>query len=91
MDPTVLILIISAEGAIILALGGLISKAIFRMSDSINDLTQTLATFVKKDDCKDDMGAHCDKISALETRVASNETAVAELKTKVEVLHSKDN
>ena len=83
----VLIIIASAEGAIILFLGGLIAKAIFKMSDSISGLTKTLTDFVKKDDCKEDMGEHCGKIDSLEKRIDKNEKALAELKAKAEIWH----
>lgn len=82
-----LIIIAGAEGAIILFLGGLIAKAIFRMSDSISDLTAALTDFVKKDDCKTDMGEHCSKIDSLEYRVDKAEKSFAELKAKAEVWH----
>lgn len=85
-----LVIVASAEGAIILALGGLIAKAIFRMSDSINNLTQTLANFVKKDDCKEDMGKHCGKIDALEKRIDKGEKAFEALKAKAEIWHERD-
>ena len=84
---TILIIIASAEGAIILFLGGLIAKAIFKMSDSIQGLTTALTEFVKKDDCKTDMGEHCSKIDSLEYRIDKNEKALAELKAKAEVWH----
>ena len=83
----ILIIIASAEGAIILFLGGLIAKAIFRMSDSISALTAALTDFVKKDDCKEDMGEHCSKIDSLEFRIDRSEKAFAELKAKAEVWH----
>lgn len=83
----VLIIIASAEGAIILFLGGLIAKAIFKMSDSISGLTKALTDFVKKDDCKEDMGEHCGKIDSLEKRIDKNEKALAELKAKAEIWH----
>ena len=83
----ILIIIASAEGAIILFLGGLIAKAIFRMSDSISALTAALTDFVKKDDCKEDMGDHCTKINGLEYRMDKHEKAFAELKAKAEVWH----
>lgn len=83
----VLIIIAGAEGAIILFLGGLIAKAIFRMSDSISALTAALTDFVKKDDCKTDMGEHCSKIDSLEYRVDKAEKSFAELKAKAEVWH----
>jgi hypothetical protein len=81
------IIIASAEGAIILFLGGLIAKAIFKMSDSIQGLTQALTDFVKKDDCKTDMGEHCGKIETLEYLIDRNEKALAELKAKAEIWH----
>ena len=84
---TILIIIASAEGALILFLGGLIAKAIFKMSDSVKDLTKTLSDFVQKDDCKTDMGEHCSKINGLEYRMDKNEKAFAELKAKAEVWH----
>lgn len=83
----ILIIIAGAEGAIILFLGGLIAKAIFRMSDSISALTAALTDFVKKDDCKNDMGEHCSKIDSLEYRIDRAEKAFAELKAKAEVWH----
>jgi hypothetical protein len=83
----ILIIIAAAEGAIILFLGGHIAKAIFRMADSIKSLTATLAEFVKKDDCKEDMGDHCTKINGLECRMDKHEKAFAELKAKAEVWH----
>lgn len=82
-----LVIIAGAEGAIILFLGGLIAKAIFRMSDSISELTAALTDFVKKDDCKTDMGEHCSKIDSLECRVDKAEKSFAELKAKTEVWH----
>lgn len=81
------IIIASAEGAVILFLGGLIAKAIFRMSDSVQGLTTALTEFVKKDDCKTDMGEHCSKIDSLEYRIDKNEKALAELKAKAEIWH----
>jgi hypothetical protein len=81
------IVIASAEGAVILFLGGLIAKAIFRMSDSVQGLTKALTDFVKKDDCKTDMGEHCGKIETLEYRIDKNEKALAELKAKAEIWH----
>lgn len=81
------IIIASAEGAIILFLGGLIAKAIFKMSDSVQGLTTALTEFVKKDDCKTDMGEHCSKIDSLEYRIDKNEKALAELKAKAEIWH----
>lgn len=81
------IIIASAEGAIILFLGGLIAKAIFRMSDSVQGLTTALTEFVKKDDCKTDMGEHCGKIETLEHRMGKIEKAFTELKTKAEIWH----
>ena len=87
MMVEVLIIIASAEGAIILFLGGLIAKAIFKMSDSISGLTKALTDFVKKDDCKEDMGEHCGKIDSLEKRIDKNEKALAELKAKAEIWH----
>ena len=81
------IIIASAEGAIILFLGGLIAKAIFKMSDSIQGLTKALTDFVKKDDCKTDMGEHCGKIETLEHRIAKNEKALAALNAKAEIWH----
>lgn len=84
---TILIIIASAEGAIILFLGGLIAKAIFKMSDSIQGLTKALTEFVKKDDCKTDMGEHCGKIDSLEKRINENEKSLAELRTKAEIWH----
>lgn len=81
------IIIASAEGAVILFLGGLIAKAIFRMSDSISGLTKALTDFVKKDDCKEDMGEHCGKINSLEKRIEKNEKSLAELKAKAEIWH----
>ena len=85
---TIWITIACAEGAIILFLGGLIAKAIFKMSDSIQGLTQALAEFVKKDDCKTDMGEHCSKIDSLEYRIDKNEKSLAELKAKAEIWHN---
>ena len=84
---TILIIIASAEGAIILFLGGLIAKAIFKMSDSVSDLTSALTDFVKKDDCKEDMGEHCGKIKSLEDRIGKNEKELTELKSKAEIWH----
>lgn len=81
------IIIASAEGAIILFLGGLIAKAIFKMSDSIQGLTAALTEFVKKDDCKTDMGEHCGKIETLEYRIDRNEKALAKLQAKAEIWH----
>ena len=86
---TIWITIACAEGAIILSLGGLIAKAIFKMSDSIQGLTKALTDFVKKDDCKTDMGEHCEKIDSLEERIGNNEKAIAELKAKAEIWHPK--
>lgn len=85
---TILIIIASAEGALILFLGGLIAKAIFRMADNVKVLTAALSEFVKNDDCKSDMGEHCTKISDLEYRMGKNEKAFAELKAKAEVWHN---
>jgi hypothetical protein len=87
MMETIWITIACAEGAIILFLGGLIAKAIFKMSDSIQGLTKALTEFVKKDDCKTDMGEHCSKIDSLEYRIDKNEKALAELKAKAEIWH----
>lgn len=84
---TILIIIASAEGAIILFLGGLIAKAIFKMSDSVAGLTKALTEFVKKDDCKTDMGEHCSKIDSLEYRIDKSEKTLAELKAKAEIWH----
>lgn len=84
---TIWITIACAEGAIILFLGGLIAKAIFKMSDNISDLTNALTDFVKKDDCKEDMGEHCGKISSLEKRIEKYEKSFAELKAKAEIWH----
>jgi hypothetical protein len=84
---TVWISIACAEGAIILFLGGLIAKAIFKMSDSVQGLTKALTEFVKKDDCKTDMGEHCGKIETLEHRIDKHEKAFAELKAKAEIWH----
>lgn len=84
---TILVIIASAEGALILFLGGLIATAIFRMADNVKHLTATLSDFVKKDDCKSDMGEHCSKINGLEYRLDKNEKAFAELKAKAEVWH----
>lgn len=84
---TIWITIACAEGAIILFLGGLIAKAIFKMSDSIQGLTKALTEFVKKDDCKTDMGEHCGKIETLEYRIDKNEKALAKLQAKAEIWH----
>lgn len=84
---TILIIIASAEGALILFLGGLIATAIFRMADNVKNLTAALTDFVKKDDCKEDMGDHCTKINGLEYRMDKHEKAFAELKAKAEVWH----
>lgn len=84
---TIWITIACAEGAVILFLGGLIAKAIFKMSDSIQGLTNALTEVVKKDDCKTDMGEHCSKIDSLEYRIDKNEKALAELKAKAEIWH----
>lgn len=84
---TIWITIACAEGAIILFLGGLIAKAIFKMSDSIQSLINALTEVVKKDDCKSDMGEHCSKIDSLEYRIDKNEKALAELKAKAEIWH----
>ena len=84
---TILIIIASAEGAIILFLGGLIAKAIFKMSDSIQGLTNALTDFVKKEDCKADMGEHCSKIDTLEYRIDKNEKGLAALTAKAEIWH----
>jgi hypothetical protein len=83
----ILVIIASAEGAIILFLGGLIAKAIFKMSDSIQGLTKALTEFVKKDDCKTDMGEHCSKIDSLEKRIDKGEKAFEALKAKAEIWH----
>ena len=85
---TVWISIACAEGTIILFLGGLIAKAIFRMSDSVQGLTTALTEVVKKDDCKTDMGEHCGKIETLEHRIDKNEKSLAELKAKAEIWHN---
>ena len=85
---TVWISIACAEGTIILFLGGLIAKAIFRRSDSVQGLTTALTEFVKKDDCKTDMGEHCGKIETLEHRIDKNEKSLAELKAKAEIWHN---
>jgi hypothetical protein len=87
MMETIWITIACAEGAIILFLGGLIAKAIFKMSDSIQGLTKALTEFVKKDDCKTDMGEHCGKIETLEYRIDKNEKALAKLQAKSEIWH----
>lgn len=81
------LIIATAEGAIILFLGGLIAKAIFKMSDSIQGLTTALTEFVKKDDCKTDMGEHCGKIATLEHRIGKNEEALTALTAKAEIWH----
>jgi hypothetical protein len=80
-------MIASAEGAMILLLGGYIAKAIFRMSDSIREMTKTLGEFVKKDECKADMGSHCSKMESLDCRLTRQETAFAELAAKAELWH----
>ena len=82
-----LIMIASAEGALILVLGGFIAKAIFRMSDNVKELTKALGDFVKKDECKADMGSHCSKMESLDYRLTKQEKSFAELSTKVEMLH----
>lgn len=79
-----------AEGAVILALGGLIAKAIFRMADSVNKLTVALADFVKKDDCKEDMGEHCTKMDSIEKRVEKFEKDFVALKAQSEIWHKED-
>jgi hypothetical protein len=81
------IIIASAEGAIILFLGGLIAKAIFKMSDSIQGLTKALTEFVKKDDCKTDMGEHCGKIETLVYRIDKQEKGLARLQAQAEIWH----
>lgn len=82
-----LIMIASAEGALILLLGGYIAKAIFRMSDSIREMTKTLGEFVKKDECKADMGSHCSEMKLLDKRITKQEQAFAELAAKAELWH----
>lgn len=84
---SILVIIASAEGAIILFLGGLIAKAIFRMDDSLKKLSEALANFVKRDDCKEDMGEHCGKIEMLEGRIDEQEKALNTLLTKAEIWH----
>jgi hypothetical protein len=87
MMETIWITIACAEGAIILFLGGLIAKAIFKMSDSIQSLTKALTEFVKKDDCKTDMGEHCGKIETLEYRIDKQEKELARLQAQAEIWH----
>lgn len=86
----ILVMFVCAQGTVILALGGLIAKSIFRMADNIKELTSTLAHFVKKDDCKEDMGEHCGKIETLEKRIDKNEKALESLKAKAEIWHQKN-
>lgn len=86
----VLIIIASAEGAIILFLGGLIATAIFRMSDNIATLTATLSSFVKKDDCKTDMGKHCKEMERLSQTLSEHMTEFAELRARSEIWHKDD-
>jgi uncharacterized coiled-coil DUF342 family protein len=85
-----LILLICGEGTLILFLGGLIAKAIFKMADSVNDLTKQLSEFVKKDECKTDMGEHCSKMEELEDRIGGYEKKFVELQTTVNMLHKDD-
>jgi uncharacterized coiled-coil DUF342 family protein len=86
----ILILVICGEGALVMFLGGMIAKAIFKMADSVNDLTKQLSEFVKKDECKTDMGEHCSKMEELEGRIARYEKKFIELQTTVTMLHKDD-
>ena len=82
----IIVLIACAEGALIIFFGGLIAKAVFKMSDSISSLSDAIAKLVKKEDCDKDMQGHCSRINELEQRMRKVEC----FKSKAEVWHSED-
>lgn len=56
----------------------------------IRQLRQQLEKFVVKEDCRDDMHQHCDRLDTLDERITKNEKALESLKAKAEVWHHKE-
>lgn len=52
-------------------------------------IKKELKTFVLREDCREDMHQHCDRLDVLEQRINDNAEALMELKGNVEVYHQK--
>ena len=48
-----------------------------------------LRTFVLREDCRDDMNGHCERIDKLEEKVDRNVQELEKLKGQAEIWHSK--
>ena len=51
-------------------------------------IKKELKTFVLREDCRDDMHQHCDRLDSLDARITANENSLSELRGQAEVWHS---
>lgn len=85
---------LSLAATIIVVLGGFIVKGVFKMADRITSQLQTLnslmASFVKRDDCVNDMETHCALIRNISSELDDLKNDFTVLKTKSEMWHKED-
>ena len=85
---------LSLASTIIVVLGGFIVKGVFKMADRITNQLQTLnnlmASFVKRDECVNDMQNHCKLISNINSDLKCLKDDFMVLKTKAELWHKED-
>lgn len=57
----------------------------------LRDIKKELKMYVRREDCKDDMGNHCEQINELRERVNNNEADIKSLAAKAQVWHKDEN
>lgn len=85
---------LSAAGIIIMSLASIIARSLLKRFDNITvqlqHLNNTLANFVKKEECLHEMGNQCVLIEKLDKRITRNENELTALQAQVKVLHKDD-
>lgn len=85
---------LSAAGVIIMTLASIVAQSLLKRFDNITaqlqKLNNTLASFVKKEECRQEMGDQCVLIEKLDKRITKNENALGRLEAQVKVLHKDD-
>ena len=57
----------------------------------LREIKKELKTFVLREDCRDDMHQHCDRLNELEDRIGASERRLEHLDGQVSVWHGDDN
>lgn len=85
---------LSLAATIIVVLGGFIVKGVFKMADRITSQLQTLnslmASFVRRDECVNDMESHCKLIRNISSELGELKDDFTVLKTKAEMWHKEE-